>query len=82
MADHLVPHIANDQGAEKIFVGVKELQCMCARPPFDHPHVYLDMGQDSQILCPYCSTLFIYDSRLAETETAPESCIVTEAQGA
>ena len=68
MAAHFVPHLANDQGAEKIFVGVKELNCMGARPPFDHPHVFLDMGSDGQILCPYCSTLFVYDARLGEHE--------------
>ena len=76
MAGHHVPHLANDLGAEKIFIGVKELQCMGARPPFDHPHVFLDMGQDTQVLCPYCSTLYIYDDRLAEHETAPEGCTV------
>ena len=64
MADALVPHLANDKGAEKIYVGVKELQCMGARPPMDHPHVYLDMGGDDQIVCPYCSTLYIYDRNL------------------
>ena len=35
---------------------------MGARPPHDHPHVYLDMGADSQILCPYCSTLYVHDA--------------------
>ena len=83
MADSLVPHLANDQGAEKIFIGVKEFQCMGARPPFDHPHVFLDMGQDAQVLCPYCSTLYIHDARLAADENAPEGCLVIEeAQGA
>ena len=76
MAAHFVPHLANDQGAEKIFVGVKELNCMGARPPFDHPHVFLDMGSDGQILCPYCSPLFVYDARLGEHETDPKGCLV------
>lgn len=76
MAANLVPHFANDQGAEKIFVGVKELQCMGARPPFDHPHVYLDMGEDNQILCPYCSTLYVHDARIPADETSPDGCIV------
>jgi uncharacterized Zn-finger protein len=76
MAASHVPHIANDRGAEKVFVGVKELQCMGARPPFDHPHVFLDMGTDTQVLCPYCSTLFVYDSRLAADETDPKDCLV------
>ncbi len=80
MADHhATPHFANDNGAEKIFVGVKELQCMGARAPFDHPHVFLDMGQDTQILCPYCSTLFVFDARLHEDESDPKGCLVTTA---
>ena len=80
MADHAAPHLANDQGADKIFVGVKELQCMGARPPFDHPHVFLDMGQDTQILCPYCSTLFVYDARLHRDRTDPPGAIVGAAE--
>ena len=75
---HAVPHLANDKGVEKIFVGVKELQCMGARAPFDHPHVYLDMGQDAQILCPYCSTLYIHDPRLGAAETDPKDSLVAE----
>ena len=78
MADSVVPHLANDQGVEKIFVGVKELNCMGARPPFDHPHVYLDMGSGNQTLCPYCSTLFVHDARLRAGETEPPRCIVVE----
>ena len=82
MTDQLVPHLANDQGAEKIYVGVRELQCMGARPPHDHPHVYLDMGSDSQILCPYCSTLYVFTDRLAAEETEPAGCLVTAAEAA
>ena len=80
MADSLVPHLANDQGVEKIYVGVKELQCMGARPPFDHPHIYLDMGADSQILCPYCSTMYIYNGSLEADQTDPEGCLVSPPQ--
>ena len=76
MAAAVVPHFANDKGAEKIFVGVKELQCMGARPPFDHPHVFLDMGVDNQVLCPYCSTLYLDDARLAAAESDPADCLV------
>ena len=76
MAASLIPHLANDHGVEKIAVGVKEFQCMGARPPFDHPHVYLDMGADTQILCPYCSTLYAYDARLTPDATEPPGCLV------
>ncbi|MFN3867736.1 MAG: zinc-finger domain-containing protein [Hyphomicrobiaceae bacterium] len=77
MAAGVIPHLANDKGVEKIFVGVKELNCMGARPPFDHPHVYLDMGSDGQILCPYCSTLYVYDGRLHADESDPANAIVS-----
>lgn len=71
MAASVVPHFANDEGVEKIFVGVKEFKCMGARPPYDHPHVFLDMGADTQVLCPYCSTLYVHDARLSAVESDP-----------
>jgi uncharacterized Zn-finger protein len=39
---------------------VREFQCIGAAPPYDHPHVYLDMGSDDEIICPYCSTRYRY----------------------
>jgi uncharacterized Zn-finger protein len=72
----LIPHFANDQGVDRIAIGVREFQCMGARPPHDHPHVYLDMGGESQILCPYCSTLYVHDASLAADATVPEGCLV------
>jgi len=76
MAAPLIPHFANDPGVEKITIGVKEFQCMGARPPFDHPHVYLDMGADSQLLCPYCSTLYVFAASLAPDASEPAGCLV------
>lgn len=77
MAASTIPHLANDLGVEKVFVGVKEFNCMGARAPYDHPHVYLDMGTETQILCPYCSTLYVYDERLDAEETEPKGCIAS-----
>ncbi len=75
MAQTLVPHLVNDKGVDQIAVGVKEFQCMGASPPHDHPHVYLDMGDEDQLVCPYCSTLYRFDPSLAATESNPSSCI-------
>ena len=75
MAALAVPHLCNDVGVERISVGARELNCMGAAPPFDHPHVYLDMGQDTQIICPYCSTLYVYQSELGPGESDPSGCI-------
>lgn len=74
MAGHPVPHFHNSEGHARIDIGVKEFMCVGAKPPHDHPHVFLDMGSDSEKVCPYCSTLFTYDSSLGASETRPEGC--------
>ena len=74
MADHAIPHFANDVGVGSIRIGAKEFMCVGARPPFDHPHIFLDMGADDEIVCGYCSTLFIHDPKLHGSETLPAGC--------
>ena len=61
----------NDQGVAKIGIGVKEFKCAGETPPHDHPHVYLNMGDDDSILCPYCATKYIYRPHLGRHETKP-----------
>ena len=72
MAGHAIPHFQNDAGHPAIEIGVKEFMCVGANPPFDHPHVFLDMGYDSEKVCPYCSTLYRYNPALNASETKPE----------
>jgi uncharacterized Zn-finger protein len=75
MADAVVPHFVNDLGVAKIRIGAHEFMCVGARPPFDHPHVFLDMGDDGEKVCPYCSTLYVHDHRLKPTESDPAGCL-------
>lgn len=74
MADKGVPHFHNDRGVREIRIGAREFQCIGARPPFDHPHVYLDMGDDDEIVCPYCSTLYTYRAGLSSGQSDPADC--------
>ncbi len=74
MADHAVPHFHNDPGVAVIEIGATEFMCVGARPPYDHPHVFLDMGGDSEIICPYCSTLYRRDARLDPHTARPADC--------
>ncbi len=48
MAGAIHPHFQNDAGHAAIDIGVKEFMCVGANPPFDHPHVFLDMGADEE----------------------------------
>ena len=61
----------NDKGVAEIGIGVKEFKCAGETPPQDHPHVYLNMGDDDSILCPYCATKYIYRPYLERYETEP-----------
>ncbi len=81
MADHAIPHFQNDAGSAKIEIGVKKFMCCGASAPFDHPHVFLDMGRENEIVCPYCSTLFENSSTLGANDTDPENCLFVQPTG-
>ena len=49
------------QGFQRSGCDVRELMCIGAKPPFDHPHIFIDMGGDNEAICSYCSTRFVYD---------------------
>jgi uncharacterized Zn-finger protein len=79
MAETIVPHFHNDLGVPVIEIGAKEFMCVGALPPFDHPHVYCDMGGDNEFVCPYCSTLYRYDPSLAPSAARPAECALRDA---
>jgi uncharacterized Zn-finger protein len=74
MSESAVPHFHNTPGVGVIEIGSREFMCVGERPPFDHPHVFLDMGDATEMICPYCSTLFRYDPSLAPTAARPPEC--------
>jgi uncharacterized Zn-finger protein len=78
MSDHVVPHFHNDAGVSVIEIGSQEFMCVGANPPFDHPHVFLDLGNDNEIICPYCSTLYRFAPDLAAGEARPPECVLKD----
>ena len=74
MTDAIVPHFHNDPGVAVIEIGAKEFMCVGVKPPFDHPHVFCDMGENAEYICPYCSTLYRYDPTLAPDAARPAQC--------
>ena len=75
MVQHVVPHFKNDVGVSTIRIGVREFMCCGASVPFDHPHEYLDMGSETDAICPYCSTRFVLDAKLGPLESEPPDCL-------
>ena len=47
---------------------------MTSTRPQDQPHIYLKIGDASEIVCPYCSTLFRFDPSLGAHEADPADC--------
>lgn len=78
MSDEIIPHFHNDPGVPVIEIGAKKFMCVGARPPFDHPHVFCDMGDDTEYVCPYCSTLYRYDPALPSDGAQPPECALHE----
>jgi len=76
MADHATPHFHNQPGVPVVRVGVKEFMCVGALPPFDHPHIFIDMGDDTETVCPYCSTRYVYEEGLG-AHASPAECELT-----
>ena len=74
MADHSTPYFKNDAGVPIIRISAHEFMCVGASPPFDHPHIFIDMGTEDEAICPYCSTLYRYDSSL-HGATDPVDCV-------
>ena len=78
---HGTPHLHNQPGLPSIKVRVREFMCVGALPPFDHPHIFIDMGDESDIVCSYCSTRFVFDGSLKDI-CAPPECIYMPAENA
>ncbi|AKK20493.1 zinc-finger domain-containing protein [Candidatus Liberibacter africanus] len=77
MAHTPTSHFQNDQGHPSIKIGVKRFMCVGASFPLDHPHVFINMGEENEKYCPYCSTLYKFDSSLNSEETFPVGCFLS-----
>lgn len=82
MADHGTPHFHNTAGVDSIKIGAREFMCVGAMPPFDHPHVFIDMGHSDDAICPYCSTRYVYDKNLSARQATPADCAYVEPSAA
>ena len=72
------PKFHNEIGAPVVRLGCREFKCIGAIPPQDHPHIYINMGESNEILCLYCSTIYLFDPNLDSREADPESCYYSD----
>jgi uncharacterized Zn-finger protein len=81
MAGLSTPKFHNEAGVNVIHIGTKEFECVGAKPPFDHPHIFIDMGDETEVVCPYCSTLYRYDPSLPPSQAHPADALYLEDVG-
>ena len=77
---HGTPHFHNQPGLPALRVRARKFMCIGALPPFDHPHIFIDMGDESDIVCSYCSTRFVYDAALPDLCAPPECIYMPDAE--
>jgi uncharacterized Zn-finger protein len=74
VADGKLSEVSYEVGVPIVRIGCREFKCIGDKPPQDHPHVYLNMGEANEIVCPYCSTLFRFNQSLGAYEADPADC--------
>jgi len=52
------PDIKDELKSDIEFVQSKKVICDGGGGALGHPKVYLEMGEENEIVCPYCSKLF------------------------
>ena len=52
------PDIKDELNSDVEFVNSKKVSCDGGGGALGHPKVYLEMGDENEIICPYCSKLF------------------------
>lgn len=75
MADSPLLHVHNHDGLPRVEVGAHSFMCIGAKPPFDHPHVFLTFGDGHEKVCPYCSTLYVHNSALGPSSADPAQSV-------
>ena len=44
-------------------------------PALAHPHIFIDMGKDTETVCSYCSTHYVFNPQLAPGTSEPLSAV-------
>ncbi len=55
------------EAPETVRVEAQRVSCDGDQGPLGHPRIYLNMGKDGKVECPYCDRLFILAGGPADT---------------
>jgi uncharacterized Zn-finger protein len=63
------PKFHNEIGVPIVRIGCREFKCIGDKPPQDHPHIYLNMGDAGEIVCPLLLYAISFRSELGRTRS-------------
>jgi uncharacterized Zn-finger protein len=69
------------QPFETIYIDSMVAACNGGGGPLGHPKVYLNLSADGQVECPYCSRLFIHQSKRSHGHAVGGHVVETAAPG-
>jgi len=56
---------AEKSDGQIVITNQKRVACEGSGGALGHPKIWLNIGPDDQIVCPYCSRQFVHDSQAA-----------------
>lgn len=59
MSEHKILTVENVEAEKTVEISEKSFKCSGSAAPFDHPHVFLTMGEALEKRCPYCRTRYV-----------------------
>ena len=63
-----VPHPMTTPAPETIIVDKRRIACDGVGGALGHPRVFLEMGQGTEVECPYCDRKFVLSRAAAEAD--------------
>lgn len=60
MIDNNITKLLSNTPLKSIIVTTLKVMCCGSAKPFDHPHIYLPLTKNGEVLCPYCNIKYIY----------------------
>jgi uncharacterized Zn-finger protein len=60
MTDIASKEIPVTEPPEIIYAATKRIKCDGSGGALGHPRVFLEMGEEDRVECPYCDRLFVY----------------------
>ena len=79
MAPRQTPKFHNDMGVPAIDIGSREFECTAPCPLSDHPHIYIDMGDEKGDGLSLLLDLFRYDPALPPGGARPSEAVLSDA---